>query len=449
MSPRRHWLDRITRKLFGSANRSRRRNSRPLPVEALEVRQYLSASMTLLNDGHTLSIAGDSGDNDVAIVQDERGVHVIADGAPAQSFTGIERILVSTGLGNDDVRVIHGFNPQPDPPGDQWRSLELRVSLGAGDDTFAADMQVPSGRVTVGVDAGAGNDAVTFRTVIGPSDRPETAGDGSVRDVMLYASLGDGNDSFNGDLAFPPDPCKLIVTGGGGVDSINALIGLLSNATPAAVAQGTIDVSLDGGDGNDVVRNAMGNVTLNGHALINLQGGLGNDVVQQTLDMVTVNAGLDLFAYGGAGDDYVVLSNSLASRATADVTPTLFANSRVGLYLLGDAGNDRVIGLIQPCIMPAGSVSLIFSGGSGNDVISILLGLEAGTLNPPSDRDPANEHDGPLFLAAIGDDGDDLLNLSVRNLDRSMSPLTVVLRGGLGQDTAVITPGIDASGWTN
>lgn len=412
----------------------------------LEQRQYLSATMTLLNEGHTLSIAGDSGDNYIAIAQDERGVHVMADGAPAQSFTGIERILVSTGLGNDDVRVIHGFNPQPDPPGDQWRSLDLRVSLGAGDDKFKADIQVPSGAIQVGVNAEAGNDVVTFRTVIDPNVRPETAGDGSVRDVFLHANLGDGNDVFNGDLAFPPDPCRLNVLGGGGADSINALIGLLSNATPATVAEGTIDVSLDGGDGNDVVRNAMSNVSLNGHALVNLQGGTGNDVVQQTLDMVTVNAGLDVFAYGGAGDDYVVLSNSPASRATAEVTPTLFANSRVGLYLLGDAGNDRVIGLIQPCIMPAGSVSMIFSGGSGNDVISILLGLEA---ESPPEGETHGEHDGPIFLAAVGDDGDDLLNLSVRNLDHSMSPLNVVLRGGLGNDTAVVTPGIDASGWTN
>ncbi len=449
MSFRRHWLDRVTRTLFGSANRSRRRAARPQQAETLEQRQYLSATMTLLNDEHTLSIAGDSGDNYIAIAQDERGVHVMADGAPAQSFTGIVRILVSTGLGNDDVRVIHGFNPQPDPPGDQWRSLDLRVSLGAGDDTFAADIKIPSGKITVGVNAEAGNDAVTFRTVIDPNVRPEMAGDGSVRDVMLHANLGDGNDVFNGDLAFPPDPCRLNVLGGGGADSINALIGLLSNATPAGDVNGTIDVSLNGGDDNDDIRSKLSNVTLNGHALINLQGGAGNDVVLQTLDMVTVNAGLDVFAYGGAGDDYVVLSNSPASRATTEVTPTLFANSRVGLYLLGDAGNDRVIGLLQPCIMPAGSVSMIFSGGSGNDVISVLLGLEAGTLNPPSETDPAHEHDGPVFLAAVGDDGDDLLNLSVRNLDQSMSPLTLVLRGGLGNDTAVVTPGIDASGWTN
>lgn len=445
MSLRRHWLDRITSQLFGSANRSRRPSSQSLPVEALEVRQYLSASMTLLNEGHTLSIVGDSGDNDIAIVQNESGVHVTADGAPAQSFMGIERILVSTGLGNDDVRVIHDLNP----PSERSLSLDLRVSLGAGDDNFVADLQVPTGAIVVGVDAGTGNDAVTFRTVSGPNDRPEGAGDGSVRDVMLYASLGDGNDSFNADLAFPPDPCKLMVTGGGGADSINALIGLLSNAVPPGTAQGAIDVSLDGGDGNDVVRNAMSNVNLNGHVLVNLQGGAGNDIVQQTLDMVTANAGLDLFAYGGAGDDYVVLSNSSAFRANGEVTPTLFANSHVGLYLLGDAGNDRLIGLLQPCIMPAGSVDLIFGGGAGNDVISILLGLEAGTLNPPSDTNPAHEHDGPIFLAAVGGDGDDLLNLTVRNLDHLMSPLNVVLRGGLGNDTAVVTPGIDGSGWTN
>ena len=454
MSLRRHWLDRITSQLFGSAVRSRRQSSCPRPVEALEVRQYLSATMTLLNEGHTLSIAGDSGDNDIEIVQDERGVHVMADGAPAQSFTRIERILVSTGLGNDDVRVIHGFNPQPDPPGDQWRSLDLRVSLGAGDDKFTADIQVPSGMITVGVDAGTGNDAVTFRTLNDPNNRPEALVDPTDRSVMLYVNLGDGNDAFSGDLAFPPDPCRVVVMGGSGADSINALIGLLSNATPVGDAQGTIDLSLNGGDGNDNIQSAARNVNLSGRVTIDMQGGAGNDIVQQSLEMVTMNAGLDLNANGGVGDDYVVLSAAPDGRTTSDATPTFIANSQVRLNLQGDLGNDRVYGLLQPCITPVGTLDMIFSGGGGNDLISLLLSLEAGDLNPPSEigstgeLNPPSEHDGPVSLTVLGGDGDDRLNLSVQNLGQSESALDVRLGGGTGLDTAVVTPGIDAKAWT-
>jgi len=174
--------------------------------------------------------------NRIEIVQDDRGVHVTADGGPVQNFTGIQAITVQTGYGNDSV---------------------------------------------------------TFRTVSDPSERSGGVIDPNVRDVLLYANLGDGNDVFNGDLQSSPDPCQVMVIGGGGADSINALIGLLSNATPAGNAQGAIDLSLNGGDGNDNIQSAIRNVNLNGRVTVDLQGGAGNDIVQQTLEMVKVNARLD------------------------------------------------------------------------------------------------------------------------------------------------------------
>jgi len=449
MSLRHTWLSRLAGSHFGPSVRSRRAAVRPPAIEALEDRKYLSATMNVLNDGHTLNIVGDSGDNRIEIVQDDRGVHVTADRGPVQNFTGIQSITVQTGYGNDDVRVIHGFNPQPDPPGDQSRSLDLRVSLGAGDDQFAADIQVPAGTIRVGVDAGAGNDSVTFRTVINPNERPVDVIDQNVRSVLLYANLGDGNDVYNGELQFPLDPCQVMVIGGGGADSINALIGLLSNATPAGNVHGTIDLSLNGGDGNDNIQSAIRNVNLNSRVAMNLQGGAGNDIVQQTLEMVNVNAGLTLEASGGVGDDYVVLSAAPASGTSSQATPTLIANSAVRFNLQGDAGNDRVVGLIQPCITPEGTLDLIFGGGAGNDLFNLMLDLEAADLNPPSESDPASEQDGPIRLTASGGDGDDRLYLSVRNLGKSKSLFNAALDGGAGLDTALITPGIDSKGWTN
>ncbi|HQX51988.1 MAG TPA: hypothetical protein PLR25_18860 [Planctomycetaceae bacterium] len=449
MSLRRTWLSCLAGLNFGPSVRSRRVAFRPPAIEALEDRKYLSATMTVLSDGHTLNIVGDSGDNRIDIVQDDRGVHVTADRGSLQNFTGIQAITVQTGYGNDEVRVIYGFNPQPDPPGDQSRSLDLRVSLGAGDDKFSADLQVPAGTIRLGVDAGTGNDSVTFRTVSDPTERPGGVIDPNVRNVLLYANLGDGNDVFNGEFQFPPDPCQVMVIGGGGADSINALIGLLSNATPAGNAQGTIDLSLNGGDGNDNIQSAIRNVNLNGRVTVDLQGGAGNDIVQQTLEMVKVNAGLDLKASGGIGDDYVVLSAASASGTTGRATPTLIANSAVRFNLQGDAGNDRLVGLLQPCITPVGTLDLIFGGGAGNDLFNLMLDLEAGDLNPPSDRDPASQQDGPIRLSALGGDGDDRLYLSVRNLARSKSLFNAVLDGGPGLDTALVTSGIDSKGWTN
>ena len=441
-------MSRFATRNVPSTRRSRRAGTRPAAIEALEVRKYLSATMTVINSGHTLNVVGDSGDNIIDIVQDDRGIHVTADRGLTQNFTGIDSILVQTGYGNDDVRVIYGFNPQPDPPGNQLRSLNLRVSLGSGDDKFAADVQTGARSILLGVDGGTGNDVVTFKSVVDPNVRPAGVIDPNVRSTMLYANLGDGNDTFDGDLQFPPDPCRLVVMGGGGADSINALIGLLSNATPAGDANGSIDLSLNGGDGNDNIQCAARNVNLNGRVTIDLQGGAGSDIVQQSLETVRVNAGLDLVASGGIGDDSVMLSGVAASQTAAAFTPTLIANSRVSFNFRGDLGNDRLTGLLQPCITPAGTLDMIFEGGAGNDLFNLMLDLEPGELNPPSESDPASVQDGPVRLSVLGGDGNDRLYLFVQNLGKSESLFETRLDGGAGLDTAVVSPGLDANGWT-
>ena len=565
MSFRGHWLSQFTRSLFRSDVRSRRVGFRQRPVEALEERKYLSATMTLLNSGHTLNIVGDRSDNHIAITQNNHDVQVTADGGPTQRFTGITSIQVSTGDGNDDVRVIYGFNPQPDPPGDTLRpSFDLRVSLGAGDDTFVGDIMLPPGPCTVGIDGGLGNDnvacidrnslgtnypsgssaifyanlgagndvfkgdfefppdpcqvivvggdgndVVSVHGIVDPNERSII--DPNLRSAVFSVDLGAGNDVFNGDFAFPPDPCRVTVdagagddvvtlnamldhngggfnfsttlglgndrfngnvqfpsdpsvppdpyfppdpcrvsvTGDGGNDSINALIGLLSNAMPAGDAQLPIELMLNGGDGVDYVMSTFQNVNLNGHVGVDLEGGAGNDVVMQKFDNVTINGGMDLVANGGAGDDYVILSASPELSTMVGIVPKLYVNSAVHMNVLGDTGNDRLIGAIIPCIMPVGSLDLVFSGGAGNDVFNVLLGLEAVTLNPPSEHNPPADLDGPIHLAVIGGEGDDQLNLTVQNLGHSTSSLDIRLDGAPGKDTIVATPGIDTSGWTN
>ena len=157
---------------------------------------------------------------------------------------------------------------------------------------------------------------------------------------------------------------------------------------------------------------------------------------------------------GGAGDDTVAVMTGTETRP--DAPPSLFVNSSVRLNVEGGLGNDRLLGLIIPCVKPEASLDMIFSGGSGNDLVSILLGLEAGLLNPLSDHpsspgelNPPSEHDGPIHLAVTGGEGDDQLYLTVRNFGHSTSPLDIRLDGAPGKDTVVATPGIDTSGWTN
>ena len=127
----------------------------------------------------------------------------------------------------------------------------------------------------------------------------------------------------------------------------------------------------------------------------------------------------------------------------------LYVNSQARFNVQGDSGNDLLIGLLVPCIMPVGSLDLIFSGGSGNDLFNLLIGLEPVSLAPPSDLSTAPTQDGPIRLAVLGGNGDDQLNLTVQNLGNSTSPFDVRLDGGPGRDTAMASPGIDTSGWTN
>lgn len=457
MSVGRHWLVQLARSFFGPASRSQRVAFRQRSVEALEERKYLSATMTLFNNGQTLSIVGDRSDDHILITQDSSGVHVTADSSPTRDFTGIDMIQVETVDGNDDVRVIYGFNPQPDPPGMPFRAANLYVRLGNGNDTFNFDGQLPHGAFLVGVDAGAGNDDVRVNCSFNP--QPEPPGS-PVRPLDLYVRLGAGNDRFSLNFAGAtdsrdlPDPCRVAVMGEGGADSINALIGLLSNAMPAGAVQGPLDMTLDGGEGNDVVTSTLRSVNLNGRTSINLQGGNGNDNVRQVLDMVTVNATLDLNVVGGMGNDVLMLLNAAEPRTDVALPPSLYVNSHVRLNVQGDAGNDRLLGLIQSCIMPAGSLDMIFSGGGGNDVITLLLGLESGMSDPPPELGatgevaPPSDRGGPVSLTVLGGEGNDQLNLTIRNLDNSESPLTLRLEGGPGRDTANVSAGIDASGWT-
>ncbi len=305
---------------------SRRSGAGPAAIETLEVRKYLSATMTVVNDGRTLNVVGDSGDNSIEIVQDERGVHVAADQMPARNFTGIESIVVQTGYGNDDVRVIYGFNLQPDPPGDHLRALNLRVSLGSGNDSFSADLEAGVRSILMGVDAGIGNDVVTMRTVVDPNDRPESVVDPNVHNTKLYSNLGNGDDTFQGNLLFPPDPCHLVVMGGGGADNINALIGLLSKATPAGDASGALDMFLDGGSGNDQFNLkldlAAGDLnppsenapasTLDRSVRLAVLGGDGNDQLSLSVqNLAKLDKLFEIRFDGGTGLDSAILTPDL------------------------------------------------------------------------------------------------------------------------------------------
>lgn len=352
-------------------------------------------------------------------------------------------VLVDAGDGNDAVGfALTGDNVQHSAGGGGGAGfvMNFAAKLGTGDDSFTGNVQLPPGPCNVMVDGGDGNDVVNLGSLLNHD----------TGDFNFTMDLGTGNDQFQGNLLFepgaftpsdkalPPGPCRWTVTGDAGVDSIYALIGLLSNASPTSDVQAPIVLLFDGGDGADVVRATVRNVNLNNATSINLLGGTGNDIVIQSFDNVSVDAGLDFYASGGIGDDLITVG--AVGDSSSGYSPRLFVNSETHIAVDAGAGNDRIYGLLTPRVKSTASLNLSFSGGDGNDTFNLTIGLE------PASSDPRS---GQITLEALGGTGDDLLNFTVQNLGASASPFAVRLSGGDGNDTAKVTSGIDASGWTN
>ena len=392
---RRYWLNQVLNSLQTSA-RQRRRGATFRPnVEGLEDRKLLSATMSVVDHGETLRITGDRGDNHIAITQDARGVHVVADDV-AQTFTGIRNIEVN---------------------------------------------------------AGAGDDVVTLRTAIDPNIQ---SGEliPAVHGVDFSANLGAGNDTFNADLAYPPDPCRIAVDGGAGDDALNVRLG----GDTQTVVSGDIDVMLNGGQGNDVVAVAMNHLTTLGSVDLDLNGGAGDDRLVSAFDKLFVKGSLNANVNGGQGNDdlsliarsqprtVIIDGGSEGTPLSPPVNPALITTGQVHLRLEGGGGSDQFHGDITPCVLPqttAGSpqglIDMVFVGGSGNDLFDINVTMENSVKGP--------ELAGSVRVAVLGGQGDDSLTLHVNNLRESGDQLATLLVGGRGHNTADVTAGINTSGW--
>eukprot|EP00899_Mesostigma_viride_P013746 jgi/Mesvir1/22372/Mv17871-RA.3 len=209
----------------------------------------------VLKSSGNASVAGGGGDDDITV-----GV-----------FRGLDHIDISGDDGNDaiDVGVKYGYN-------------DIDVLGGNGNDNINASLFTV--RDNVDVSGGNGNDAINVGVQYGYND--------------IDVSGGNGNDDISarvyvikGDVA---------VAGGAGDDSINVDVGLFATS-----------VTVSGGDGNDDVQ-VSGNAT----EAFTVLGGSGNDKLTNVgTDRVTMDggdgsdvlwggAGNDTL-YGGAGNDYL------------------------------------------------------------------------------------------------------------------------------------------------
>ncbi|HJT33232.1 MAG TPA: hypothetical protein VJ783_14405 [Pirellulales bacterium] len=318
------------------------------------------------------------------------------------------------GRGDDDIRVIYGFNPQPDPPAKLFVNapMDIAATGGQGDDDirviygfnpqpdppaipsagdFAAVPAVQiNAPVTMNVDGGAGDDNIGFNAVWDVNA-------GGSTEVNLRGGLG--SDRMQGGWSnhiAAGATSSVNMNGGSGDD-------LLRFDYVDAIVDGTLDVALDGGDGSDVITNNLLDPMVNagGRVTLRADGGSGDDVLRGDIQPCVMPAGImDVVLDGGTGDDTVLGfldgDNEIAGA--------------LSMRLIGGAGNDTLGGKIEPCIEPAGVMNLLVDGGAGDDTMVGVLMPEVqrgGVFSTVFDGGAGNDRVA-VTVAASGDGADEV-----------------------------------------
>ncbi len=417
---------------------------------------------TPLPDVIRVGRAGDS-----IVVND--GAVPIAGGVPTVANTNL--IVVEGLAGDDNLRLDEAGGPLPGADMEGGRGNDTLVGGSLGD-----TMQGGVGNdLLIGGDevdelfGGPGND-----TLIGGRGNDIKRGEDG-RDLLIWNN-GDGSDLMEGgedddtvqvngadgagdDFSIDPNGSRirfqrnnlglfvldigatedLDVNGQGGDDTIVGSVGLV----------GSIELDLDGGEGNDLLIGSDGVDTLRGGAGNDtLIGGLGNDVKlgEAGDDLLVWNNGdgSDLME-GGADNDTVQVNGADGAGDDFSIDPNgsrvRFQRNNLGLFALdvgttedldvnGQGGDDRIAG-------SAGLVGLIeldLDGGEGNDLL--IGGDGVDTLRGGAGNDTLIGGRGNDVK--LGEDGRDLLIWN--NGDGSD-----LMEGGADDDTVQVN-GADGAG---
>jgi hypothetical protein len=292
-----------------------------LSLENLEPRDCPTVSINLLNDGHTLSISGNSADDLVQITQDDvldRIAIAYSDSAAAGNSTLSTKEFKSSKINNIVINLGSGNN-----------TLSYNLEFGA-DYLFAKRFTILSG---------AGNDVVSF----------------DLANSFTYAD-GGGNSILPGD----PTPTAhlnanlvLTVNTGWGADIVNVNLGQVN-------PQMRVAINSNLGWGNDEFRaNLMGAIAKNAKVSVRADGGMGADSFFANLQSDLAQSALvDLAFHGGHGND------------TTEITHYGLLDGRLNVRAWGGFGNDNITLYSQSRTGSAGQVSALINGESGNDSVT-------------------------------------------------------------------------------
>lgn len=304
--------------------RKQRSKQQTSAVEVLEERIVLSA-VSLSADG-ALNVAGDAGNNEILVSQDDQNINVSVDG-DVYSFSNdlVSSLNISGADGNDYI--------------ENNSNLDAVIDGGAGNDT----LQGGTGNDVL--TGGMGNDVITD---IGGMQNSLDGGDG---DDNLWALSGNGTDALQG---------------GAGNDTLYSIVGD-TNTTDGGlgddviIARGSDNVTTDAGDRFVEFKDRGQDVALD-DGILYVQGG-GNITVVEAGDQLFVNSNGNVSQFNRADVNFI------AGIGTGD-SDTYLNFSSVDSVYYGAGGNDILVGGSNRDLLKGGGGNDIVFGGGGNDDIT-------------------------------------------------------------------------------
>lgn len=289
-----------------------RRSNRVMPgFETLEGRQLMSVtpalaihnhlqpavSATMGNINHTLLVRGSAFADQIHINDDGNHVHVFAifgsGFVSLGNFTGVQKVLIDTGGGDDTVTYnVHGTSPlDMNGPNNFAINHSVVAFMGAGNDTFSANvvdsLQLPGVATTIG-----------------------SLGTNSNLGIVVNGSTGNDSASFRADIIgagtfLKPAGVAFVMDGGFGNDTYSAIYG---DGTIAQQGFTNTRFKFTGGFGNDsATLSVMGDMSTGTHVNADLEGGFGADAIVATYSG-KLNGEANFFLTGDAGNDSLFTS---------------------------------------------------------------------------------------------------------------------------------------------
>jgi len=307
-------------------------------VEALEDRQLPAVTLTLLNNGTTLSIQGDAQGNWVNIDQNDAMDQLVVSCQQVADMPTAVQLPVSLFQSSTIKKIV--------------------VNLGAGDDVlnYQLDGQSMQWEKTLNVDMGAGNDSayLEFRGLM-------------IMPLFTSQSLPifQGTDPVVLPQGQPADllaPLTIDVQGGAGDDMIQSSFGNIHQRVTYRAA---------GGAGNDTLyTEESGSIDSPSNVLFDQDGGAGNDKLWVDLgnQSLAVGTKVTVNQRGGAGNDHLLINTKLSLLGSLSLNQS------------GGTGADTIETHAQLNWSSTGNVSAVVNGDAGND--QLLVHIKRDDLPP-------------------------------------------------------------------